>query len=128
LTRFDLGGTEFGAHTLLVSVLVLLLSAQLVSFSLLAKTFADSEGLLRQDEGVERISRMFTSHRCLWVAGGLVAAGAAGFGWKFCSWVTVGFDYSSTLPWLIPASGAIALGFQLAFCILMLTALRMERR
>ncbi len=131
LMHVSLAGVVFDAHTLLVSMLALLLAAQLGSFSLLAKNFAATERLLPRDPRVEKISELLTLERCLWAAGTLVASGLTVIGWKSWSWANSGFgelDYSETMRWIIPAAGAVALGAQLAFSSFMLGVLRMERR
>ena len=131
MLRVSVGGIVFDAHTLLLSMLSLLLSAQLASFSLLAKNFAATERILPRDKRVEKISQVLTVERGLWAAGILTLAGASIIGWKCWTWASGGFgelDYSETMRWIIPAAGAIALGAQLAFSTFMLGVLRMERR
>jgi glycosyltransferase involved in cell wall biosynthesis len=131
LTRVNLAGIVFDAHTLLVSMVALLVAAQLGCFALLAKTFAASEGILPHDPRVERFARLCSLERTLWFSAGLAASGAAVVLWKSIGWAAIGFgelNYSETMRWIVPAVGAIALGCQLAFSGFLLGILRLARR
>jgi hypothetical protein len=131
LGRVSVAGIVLDAHTLLLATLALLISAQLVSFALLAKTFAASEGILPVDQRVENFARRFTLERMLAVAATLTVAGVATISWKAYVWALGGFgslDYSDTMRWIVPATGAIALGAHVAFSSFMMSILRMARR
>ncbi len=131
MMRVSLAGIVFDAHTLLVSMVALLVAAQLGCFALLAKTFAASEGILPRDPRVERFAQSCSLERTLWFAGALVVSGAGAVLWQSLSWASHGFgrlDYSETMRCLVPAVGAIALGFQLAFSSFLLSILRLARR
>ncbi|MCA9132581.1 MAG: glycosyltransferase family 2 protein [Planctomycetales bacterium] len=131
LLRVSLAGIVFDAHTLLVSTLALLISAQLGSFALLAKTFAAAEGILPKDARVEKFARRFSLERTLWFSGALIAGGISAVAWKSWDWAATGFgalDYSETMRWIVPATGAVALGFQFAFSSFLLSILRLARR
>jgi hypothetical protein len=127
----SIAGATFDAHTLLLSVVALLISTQLGTFAVLAKSFAASERLLPEDPRVERFARILSLERSLWGSAGLILSGAAVVAWKSCGWAASGFgelDYSATMRWIIPAVGAIALGVQSAFGSFMLSVIRMARR
>ncbi len=131
LLRISLAGIVFDAHTLLVSMIALLVGAQISSFALLAKTFAASEGILPQDERVENFSRRFSLERTLWFSAALIVGGSSVVAWKSLAWASEGFgslDYSETMRWIVPAVGAIALGVQFAFTSFLLGVLRLARR
>lgn len=131
LSRVSVAGILFDAHTLLLSVLALLISFQLGSFAVLAKVFAASEGILPQDKRIERLQKWFSLERSLLTGAGLVGTGVAVVAWQSVSWGAGGFgalDYSSTMRWIIPAAGAVALGFQVAFSGMMLNLMRLSRR
>lgn len=131
LCRISVGGIVFDAHSLLVSMVALLVAAQLGCFALLAKTFAASEGILPQDDRVEAFARRFSLERTLWLSGALVATGMGVVAWQSFSWATAGFgrlDYSQTMRSIVPAVGAIALGCQFAFSSFLLSILRLARR
>lgn len=126
-----LAGAVFDVHTLLVSMLALLVAAQLVSCAVLAKTFAAGEGLLPRDQRLEKLARVFTLERCLTLAAGLLISGSLVVLWKTANWASSGFgmlDYSATMKQLIPAVGAIAMGVQVAASSFLLSVLRMARR
>ena len=131
LMRVSLAGIVFDAHTLLVSMVALLVAAQLGCFALLAKTFAASEGILPKDSRVEQFARRCSLERTLWFSGGLIACGVGIVCWKSIDWASQGFghlDYSETMRWMVPAVGAIALGCQFAFSSFLLSVLRLARR
>jgi len=131
LSRISVAGILFDAHTLLLSVLALLVSFQLGSFAVLAKVFAGSEGILPQDERTACLQKWFSLERSLLTGAGLVGTGVAVVAWQSASWGAGGFgalDYSSTMRWIIPAAGAVALGFQVAFSGMMLNLMRLARR
>lgn len=129
--NIHLAGIVFDVHTLLVSMLALLVAAQLVSCAVLAKTFATGEGLLPRDQRLEKLARVFTLERCLTLATGLCAGGCLVVAAKTASWASSGFgmlDYSATMKLLIPAVGSIAMGVQVAASSFLLSVLRMARR
>lgn len=131
LLRISLAGIAFDAHTLLLSVLALLVSAQLGTFAVMSKCFAVSEGILPKDARLERLTRHCTLERGLWAALGLVTLGTSVVVWQAWNWMSEGFgqlDYTTTMRWIIPAAGAIALGFQMAFSSFMLSVIQMARR
>lgn len=127
----NIAGVVFDAHTLLVSTLALLIAAQLASCAIVAKTFACGEGLLPQDQRLEKLARIFTLERCLAAAAVLTGGGMAVVAWKALAWAGSGFgplDYSATMKCLIPAIGSVALGVQVAANSFLLSVLRMGRR
>lgn len=131
LMRVSFAGVVFDAHTLLVSMVALLVAAQLGCFALLAKTFAASEGILPKDARVEVFTRRCSLERSLWFSALLVASGVGVVAWKSWEWASEGFgrlDYSETMRWIVPAVGAIALGCQFAFSSFLLSILRLARR
>lgn len=131
MARVSLAGVVFDAHTLLVSMVALLVAVQLGCFAVLAKTFAASEGILPRDARVEGLSRRCSLERILFGSVGLIVGGVAVVVWKSLEWASQGFgqlDYSETMRWIVPAVGAIALGFQLAFSGFLLSILRLARR
>ncbi|MCR9294552.1 MAG: glycosyltransferase family 2 protein [bacterium] len=131
LGKLSVAGVVFDAHTLLVSVLCLLVASQVASFAVFAKSFAASEGILPQDPRIESFAKVFSLERTLWISCGFIIAGTAGIAWQSWNWAAGGFgplDYSSTMRWIIPSAAAIALGVQWAFSGFMLSILRMARR
>jgi hypothetical protein len=70
-----LGGLTFDAHTLLFASLAVICGYQSMLFSLIAKTFAASEGLLPADPRVVRFASMLPLERGLLVGLLTVAIG-----------------------------------------------------
>ncbi len=131
LGNFQLAGISFQAHTLLLSVLAILVASQLVTFAILARSFATTERILPPEPKLERVTEFFTLERSLRYSGALAISGCGVVGWKFLQWASTGFgplEYGVSMSWLIPAAGAIALGCQLAFSGFMLHVIRLARR
>lgn len=127
----NIAGIAFGAHTLLVSVLALLVATQLVSCAVLAKTFACGEGLLPRDMRLEKLARIFSLERCLSASVACILGGLAVVGWQAFQWAGSGFgplEYSATMKLMIPAVGAIAFGVQVMAVSFLLSVLRLARR
>jgi len=86
----EIAGVTPEAHTLLVASLAILMGYQSLLFSIHAKTFAISEGLLPPDPRLDRFFEVFTLEKSLLVSG----------------------DYTRTMRWVIPGVTLTALGFQ----------------
>lgn len=131
MLRLNVLGVAFEAHTLLVSMVALLVGVQVASFAILAKSFAASQGVLPADARVEAFSNRFTLERTLCLSALMVVGGTTVAAWKSLSWVSAGFgslDYSETMRWMVPAVGVVALGVQFAFSRMMLNILSLARR
>lgn len=131
MAQVNIAGINLDAHTMLVSMLTILVGTQFVACAVLAKTFAGSEGLLPKDGRLERLAKVFTLERCLAASCGLIALGSGVVAWQAMAWASNGFgalDYSQTMRTLIPAVSAIALGVQAAASSFLLSLLRMARR
>jgi hypothetical protein len=124
-------GVRFDAHTLLFASLAILCGYQSMLFSLFAKTFAVTEGLLPPDERLEQFYETLNMEKGL--IGGAVALvlglalliGAVG------QWSGRGFgnlDYAYTMRWVIPGSTLTALGFQTMLSSFFVSILGLRRR
>jgi hypothetical protein len=108
-------GVTPDAHTLLVASLAILMGYQSLLFSIHAKTFAISEGLLPPDPRLDRFFELFTLEKSLLVSGVAFVVGvglliAATNQWRLQEFG--GLDYSRTMRWVIPGVTLTALGFQ----------------
>lgn len=123
-------GATLDAHTLLASSLAMLLGFQLLQFAVFAKTYAVSEGLVPQDQNLNRFLQVMNLERCL-LAG--VTSTVIGFGLLLAAvsqWQAVRFgalDYAVTMRWVIPGVTLVALGCQAIFSSFFVSILRFGR-
>lgn len=130
LPGIQIAGVTLGIHTLLVGTLGILIALQLVWCAILAKTFAITEGLLPRTEKWDAISRVLTLERLLISSLALAAIGASGIAIVFSQWMQSGFGelpYASSMRWIIPSVGLIAVAVQCAASSFLLSVLRMAR-
>jgi glycosyltransferase involved in cell wall biosynthesis len=131
LPGLTIRGITLDAHTLLVSTLAMTLGYQTIFFALAAKVFAIREGLMPEDQNLNRFFQIATLERGL-LAGFLsVAAGLALLAWALLRWKNAHFgnlDYPSTMRLVIPAFAFIALGSQTLFSSFFISILSLRRR
>ncbi len=131
LPRLSFFGADFGAHTLLFASLFVLMGYQSVLFALLTKTFAITEGLMPEDE---RMNRFFDFAKLeVGLIAGLVSLAAGGvlLVGALDQWRETGFgdlDYAYTMRWVIPGVTLAALGFQTVLWSFYVSILGMRRR
>lgn len=127
----SLFGVHFGAHTLLVGSLALLLGYQSILFAIFTKTFAVTEGLMPVDARLTRFFEVAYLERGL-VAGALaVAIGLGLIGSAAGEWRALGFgdlDYAATMRKVVPGVTLAALGFQTVLSSFFVSILGMARR
>ncbi len=129
------GATLFGAtldaHTLLTASLSVLLGSQLLQFSVFAKTFAVTEGLIPPDKKLSRLLKIMNLERCLLVGATLAVVGGGLLVVAISQWQAVRFgtlDYATTMRWVIPGVTLVALGCQAVFSSFFVSILRMGRK
>jgi len=130
LPQSIVAGAALDVHTLLVGVLSILVASQLVWCAILAKSFAISEGLLPRDRLLDRFAQVFSLETLLTVSAAMIAGGSACIGAVAWNWANAGFgplEYATTLRWVIPGAGLIALGVQCAASSFLMSVLRMAR-
>jgi glycosyltransferase involved in cell wall biosynthesis len=124
-------GITFDAHTLLFASLSILLGYQSILFSVFARTFAVSGGLLPPNEQLDRVLRQFTLERGLAVGGLALAAGLLLLLNSVAQWAATNFgrlDYSHSMRWVIPGVTLTALGFQTVLASFFVSILGLARR
>jgi glycosyltransferase involved in cell wall biosynthesis len=124
-------GVGFDAHTLLVSSLAIICGYQAIMFAVFTKVYATSEGLLPDDERVDRLFRILPLERVLLIAlasiiAGLVLIGVAANKWRLQDFGEL--DYASTMRLVVPGVTLTALGFQTVLSGFFISVLGMERR
>jgi glycosyltransferase involved in cell wall biosynthesis len=124
-------GVTLDAHTLLFSSLFLLLGYQSILFSLFAKTFAITEGLLPEDPFVTRLFRTLNLEKTLLLGAGALLIGLALLVVAMNEWRMAGFgrlDYAHTMRLVIPGATLTALGFQTILSGFFVSVLGLRRR
>jgi hypothetical protein len=126
-----IGRLTFDAHTLLLASLAVICGHQSMMFSVIAKTFAITEGLLPHDARVVRFQRLLPLERGLAlglvaVVAGLVMLGAAGNEWRVRDFGRL--NYADTMRVVVPGVTLAVLGFQTMLSWFLLSLLEMQRR
>ena len=103
-------------HTLVVACFSILIGAQLVMFSALARRYTVMEGVLPTSRGSQHLILGLTLESILQGALVLLLAGSAGVAWAIYGWAQGGFGpilYNNVMRLLVPSMTAIALAIQL---------------
>ena len=131
LPGLRIGGVHFSAHTLLVATMFMLCGYQSVVFAIALKTYAISQGLVPEDDRLDRIFRHATLERVagvgmLMVVGGAVLLGVALNHWRLTHFGDL--DYERTMRWVVPGMALVALGVQTVFAGFFVGILNFFRR
>jgi Glycosyl transferase family 2 len=130
LPQTTIAGVVLDVHTLLIGCLSILVASQLIWCAILAKTFAITEGILPQSPKLEWFAQTMTLERLLVLSGILASVGSAIIVVTTGQWAFAGFgplNYATSMRWVIPAVGMIALSVQCAASSFLLSVLRMAR-
>ena len=103
-------------HTLVVACFAILMGAQLMMFSALARRYTVMEGVLPTSRGSKTLILGFTLETILQGALVLLLAGSAGVAWAIYGWAQSGFGpilYNNVMRLLVPSMTAIAVAIQL---------------
>ncbi len=104
-------------HTLVVACFAILMGAQLVMFSALARRYSLMEGVLPSGRRGDKVLTLgLTLETILQGALVLMIAGAAGVTWAIWGWAQSGFGpilYNNVMRLLVPSMTAVALAIQL---------------
>jgi glycosyltransferase involved in cell wall biosynthesis len=126
-----IGRLTFDAHTLLFASLAVICGYQSVLFSLVAKTFAVTEGLLPADPRVERLRRLVPLERGLVLAGVSVLLGSVMLLAALNQWRVSDFgrlNYAETMRVVVPGVTLAVLGYQTMLSFFFMSLLEMRRR
>jgi len=124
-------GISFDAHTLLFATLALLAGYQAVLFSLLAKLFAVSQGLVPPYRRLERLLQIVNLERGLVGSIGAIVAGLVLLGGAIVQWFSADLgdlDYPRTMRWVIPGMTLTFAGFQTMLSLFFASLLQMRRK
>jgi glycosyltransferase involved in cell wall biosynthesis len=125
------GGVTFDTNTLLVCAMTLLVGTQAVFFSLQAKAYATSVGLMRPDPRIERLFGIAYLEISTALGVALMLIGVAYLFVATTVWQKTNFgplSYSDSLRTVIPGVTAIALGAQVLFSGFALAVIGLFRR
>jgi glycosyltransferase involved in cell wall biosynthesis len=127
----EISGITFGAHTLLLASLFLMLGYQSVQLSIFAKMFAITEGLMPSHDRFDRFTNALTPEWSILIGSILAVLGCILIGNAALEWRATGFgdlDYSHTMRIVIPGVTLCALGMQTIFAGFFVSVLGMSRR
>ncbi len=113
--RLAVGGIGLGVHTLAVACFAVLIGAQLVLFSGVARRYAEIEGFLPESEAFRWLKHLLTLERIVPLGAIAFVAGLIGFGVAVADWAGIGFgdiEDDHILRTLLFALTGIALGVQ----------------
>jgi glycosyltransferase involved in cell wall biosynthesis len=123
-------GVGLDVHTLLYAFASVLLGFQLVAFAVFTKVFAISEGLLPEDERLNRAFRYITLETGLAAGGLLIVLGIGGSIFAVSGWAKESFgalDPGHMLRIVMPSVFSLTLGVQLVCSSFFLSILGLRR-
>jgi len=125
------GSVGLDVNALIYAMVMVLVGAQAIMFSVFARAFAMNEGLLPPSRGLERAFRLMTLERGL-VVGLLVLVVGIGFTlYSVVNWGSQDFGALHTrdaIRVVVPGATALVLGFQLILSSFFLSILGLGRR
>lgn len=131
LTGTSVGRVTFGLHTVLFGSLAILCGYQSILFAIFTKTFAVSEGLMPEDQRLNRFFEIVDLERGLIIAAAVLLIGLALLLIAVNQWRLANFgvlDYAYTMSFVIPGATLVALGFQTILSGFFVSILGMKRR
>lgn len=124
-------GVGLDVHTLLVGSLAILVGVQSVTFSLLARHYAEKQGILPPKAAYEQLFAWLTVERLLLIALMIILCGGGGILWAAKIWSAANFgalDYRNVMRVMIFATTCIVGGIQLGFAAFMLGIMQIRQR
>lgn len=131
LPGISIGNIIFGLHTVLFGSLAILCGYQAVLFAIFTKTFAISEGLMPEDQRLNRFFEIINLERGLFIASFILLFGLILLLLAIKQWWEVGFgvlDYAHTMSYVIPGATLVAIGFQTILSGFFISILGMKRK
>jgi glycosyltransferase involved in cell wall biosynthesis len=125
------GGVAFDVNTLLYAAAAVLVGFQAVTFTVLAKGFAVTQGLLPSGQLVRRTVGLFRTEFGIFAGLGLFLAGLAGSVFAFLGWGAESFgalDPARSLRVVIPSVLGLLLGGQTLLASFFLDIMRLHLR
>ena len=125
------GAATLDVHAMLGASVMVLVGVEAITFALLAKVFAATEGFLPPDPRVSRLSKLLTLEAGLVASVLLLAAGAGLCGLVVRDWAASVFnylDYSISMRKMIPGALLLVLGAHGLLSSFFLSILQLKRR
>ncbi len=131
LPGLTLGKVTFDAHTLIFASLALLCGFQSCVFAIFTKQFAISEGLMPEDNRLNRFFNVINLERGMAISAISLLVGiglllGAVNQWRLADWGKL--DYAVTMRWVVPGFTLTALGFQTLLSSFFSSILGMRRK
>ena len=126
-----IGGITFDVHTLLYSMVAIIIGFQSVIFAIFMKTFAMIEGLHPKGSRIDKWQRFFTLEKGLLIGAVFTVSGLIGSIYALSHWGERFFgplNPVQTLRIVIPSALSLILGFQIVLSSFLLSVLRMARK
>lgn len=115
LPGVKIGNATFDAHTLVFASLAVLCGWQAVLFAVFTKVFAISEGLMPEDERLNRLFKTVDLERGLIASVVTLVVGLVLLISAVVFWAQADFgnlNYATTMRWVVPGATLTAIGFQ----------------
>jgi hypothetical protein len=124
----ELFGRRWDYHPLLFGCLALIVGYNLLLFDWVAKFFSTSAGLLREEQPLARLRRVFTLERGL-LLGGMALLAGLGLEFKiFADWVRSGYGAFMATRGVVLGMTGMVLGMQTIFASFLISLLLLPRR
>jgi hypothetical protein len=123
--------TTFDVHTLLYAAMAIVIGFQTVVFAVFTKIFATTQGLLPEDERLNRLFRYVKLETGLTIGAIFLIGGIAFSVYALSSWrahLYGSLDPTQTLRLVIPAVTLIMVGLQTVFSSFFLSILGLNRQ
>ncbi|MBK5097594.1 MAG: glycosyltransferase family 2 protein [Gemmatimonadetes bacterium] len=127
----EAGPVRFDVHTLLVGCLLIIVGYQAAWFSVLAKEYGRTQGLLPGRPRIRRGSDLAGLEAGLLAGLAGIVSGVAMIVIAVLEWRATGFgdlDYSRTMRWVIPGAALTTVGFQTVLGSFFLSILELPHR
>ncbi len=126
-------GHDFGldVHSLLIGAMSLLVGVQSLTFGLIARSYAQRNGMIPQGSRFDRLLHEVRLEHLLCGGGGLFAVGFACVIWAFHRWSASGFgalNYQEMMRLLIVAVTCCVAGVQIGSSAFLLGVMQIERK
>ncbi len=131
LPSVTIGKATFDAHTLVFASLAVLCGWQAVQFAVFTKVFAISEGLMPEDERLNRLFKIVDLERGLIASAVTLVAGLVLLISAVIFWAQADFgrlNYATTMRWVVPGATLTAIGFQTLLSSFFVSILGMRRK
>jgi hypothetical protein len=127
----QVGGTTFDVHTLLYAAMAIVIGFQTVVFAVFTKIFATTQGLIPEDERLNKLFRYVKLETGLTIGAILLIGGIAFSVYALSSWRAQLYgplEPTQTLRLVIPAVTLIMVGLQTVFSSFFLSILGLNRQ